>query len=144
MEPKPGTAATISNEPQKKDGSERRRSQRVALRIPVVVIGTDTKGRPFGEVTHTVIVNAHGALVELKAEVGDDDRVLLRNKISGQREPCRVVWFRKGEAGNNTVGLEFQIPAPQFWGIQFPPEDWLKAADSASPKSSEAAPAKPK
>ena len=144
MEPKPGTAAMAANEPDKKDGSERRRSQRVALRIPVVVIGTDTKGRPFGEVTHTVVVNAHGALVELKAEVNDNDRVLLRNKISGQREPCRVVWFRKGDKGSHTVGLEFQIPAPQFWGIQFPPEDWLKAADAAPDTSAETAPAKPK
>jgi hypothetical protein len=121
MDNQPGPAVTV----EEKTGAERRRSQRVALRIPVVVIGTDAHGKPFGEVTHTVIVNAHGALIELKAELNDNDRVLLRNKASGQREPCKVVWFRKGEqGGNNTVGLEFTIPAPQFWGVQFPPEDW--------------------
>jgi hypothetical protein len=127
MEDKPSPAAGVDGP----TGSERRRSQRVALRIPVVVIGTDSHGRPFGEVTHTVVVNAHGALIELKAEVNDNDRVLLRNKTSGQREPCRIVWFRKGEHGTNTVGLEFTIPAPQFWGVQFPPDDWKLAETPA-------------
>ncbi len=105
-------------------GAEKRRSQRVALRVPVVVLGTDRHGKPFGEVTSTVIVNAHGGLVEIKAELNDGQRVLLRNKLSGDREPCRVVWFTPADAGKFHAGLEFLTPAPKFWRVDFPPEDW--------------------
>jgi propanol-preferring alcohol dehydrogenase len=105
-------------------GAEKRRSQRIALRVPVVVIGTDVNGKAFGELTGTVIVNAHGALVELKAVLADNQRVLLRNRLTGQRESCRVVWFRRDESGMNRAGLEFLIPAPHFWGVEFPPETW--------------------
>ncbi|MBI1738688.1 MAG: alcohol dehydrogenase catalytic domain-containing protein [Acidobacteria bacterium] len=94
------------------------------VRIAVIVIGTDRDGKSFGEVTHTMVVNAHGALVELKAELSDGQRVLLRNKQSGERQSCRVVWFRKAEQGINHAGLEFASAAPHFWQVDFPADDW--------------------
>jgi propanol-preferring alcohol dehydrogenase len=120
MEPGPSPGVTL----QEKTKAEKRRSQRLILRISVVVIGSDSDGKPFGEVTHTLIVSAHGALVELKAELNDDQRVLLRNRMSGERQSCRVVWFRRGAEGLNHAGLEFVTPSPKFWRVDFPPDDW--------------------
>ena len=109
---------------QEKSGDDKRRSQRLTLRVAVVVIGSDAHGNPFGELTHTIVVNAHGALVELKAELNDGQRVLLRNKQSGERQSCHVVWFRKAEEGVNHAGLEFESAAPKFWQVDFLPDDW--------------------
>ncbi len=120
MEPDPSSGATC----QEQSGEEKRRSKRVLLRVAVVVIGTDIHGKPFGEVTHTMVVSAHGALVELKAELNDGQRVLLHNKISGERQSCRVVWFRRTKEGTNHAGLEFVTVSPKFWQVDFPPDDW--------------------
>ena len=43
----------------------RRRSQRLFLQVRIVVEGTLANKSPFSEETHTIIVNAHGALVEM-------------------------------------------------------------------------------
>jgi alcohol dehydrogenase, propanol-preferring len=109
---------------QEKVASDKRRSQRLSLRIPVVLIGSDGAGKPFGEVTDTLVVNAHGALIELKTVLRDNQNLLLRNKASGERQSCRVVWFKVGEGGLQTAALEFSTPAPKFWQVNFPPEDW--------------------
>ncbi|MCL4522585.1 MAG: alcohol dehydrogenase catalytic domain-containing protein [Acidobacteria bacterium] len=118
------TPPSPANDLQDTSGAEKRRSQRLLVRVAVIVIGTDREGKSFGEVTHTMVINAHGALVELKAELLDGQRVLLRNKQSGERQSCRVVWFRKAEQGVNHAGLEFTAAAPHFWQVDFPPDDW--------------------
>jgi len=115
---------SADNRPQEKLDDDKRRSHRLTLRVAVVVIGTDAHGNPFGELTHTIVVNAHGGLVELKAELNDGQRVLLRNKQSGERQSCHVVWFRKAEQGVHHAGLEFDTAAPKFWQVDFLPGDW--------------------
>jgi propanol-preferring alcohol dehydrogenase len=120
MEPNPSARNIL----QEKSDEDKRRSHRLTLRVAVEVIGSDPHGNPFGELTHTMVVNAHGALVELKAELKDGQRVLLRNKQSGERQSCHVVWFRKAEQDINHAGLEFETAAPKFWQVDFLPDDW--------------------
>jgi hypothetical protein len=48
---------------------KRRRSKRINARVPVLVHLLDPSKRPVTESTHTVVVNAHGALILLA--VGD-------------------------------------------------------------------------
>lgn len=105
-------------------GAEKRRSQRILLSVPVLVQGKDRTKHDFEEQTHTLVVNAHGALVLVKAELEENQRLLLRNKISGRQEECRVVWFRRAAGEGNHVGIEFASPSPRFWPVDFPPEDW--------------------
>ncbi len=120
MNPDPSPGATSQEE----DSPEKRRSKRLLLRVSVVVIATGSDGKAFGEETHTLIVSAHGALIELKGVLADNQRVLLGHKTSGEKQSCRVVWFRKEETGAHHAALEFVSPAPRFWHVDFPPEDW--------------------
>ncbi|HEY1468807.1 MAG TPA: hypothetical protein VGF61_07170 [Candidatus Acidoferrum sp.] len=49
--------------------SNRRRSQRVLLRIPIQVIARGPDGVHVSESTNTVVVNAHGGLIYLNLPV---------------------------------------------------------------------------
>ena len=105
----------------------KRRSSRVTIDIPVEVYGQGSDGRVFHEETRTVAVNAHGALVLLAAGVGLKQKTLLLHKKTRDEIECRVTYRKETEKGPAEVAIEFTNPAPTFWGIAFPPEDWNRA-----------------
>jgi hypothetical protein len=112
----------------------KRRSSRVAIDMPVVVFGQQVNGKVFREETRTTVVNAHGALIILSAEVDIKPSVLLVNQISKMEAQCRVISQKETERGKSELGVEFVAPQPRFWGIAFPPEDWNNA-DRKMPES---------
>ena len=105
---------------------EKRRSQRLALSVPVVAYRSEKLGLPFSEGTRTLMVSAHGALISLDAKVVADQRLVLKHALSGEEQECRVVFTRgNSRIGPTEVGVEFRQPAPNFWHIAFPPGDWI-------------------
>lgn len=100
----------------------RRRSKRVKIRIAVVVRSQEK--RALSEKTHTLLVNAHGALLLLGIPVSVDKFVVLENPHTGQEILCRVTHVGTQFMGKAQVGIEFIKPAPEFWGISPRPEDW--------------------
>src|SRR5271166_5485910 len=100
--------------------SNRRRSQRVLLRIPVQVIGRGPDRKPFSELTHTAVVNAHGGLIYLTLKVTPGQAVILKNPETSEEQLCRVIRADPGPDGRTEVGLEFVKPAPNFWRVSFP------------------------
>ena len=104
-----------------------RRSQRVVLRVPVLVYRSGKAEPPFFEGTHTLVVSAHGALLGLAADVAPEQRLVLQHSLSGEEQECRIVFTNKKLSGPTEVGIEFQKPAPNFWHIAFPPVDWTRA-----------------
>ena len=63
----------------------RRRSQRLFLQVRIVVEGTLANKSPFSEETHTIIVNAHGALVEMGASLEQGQIVTMRNVRTSEK-----------------------------------------------------------
>lgn len=110
--------------------SNRRRSQRVLLGLPVIVIGQTLDKKPIEEQTRTLVVNAHGALVLLGMKVSIGMQVTLRNGKTNEEVVCRVV-FAGQQMGKAEVGLEFLKPTPNFWHIAFPPADWTPRSPEA-------------
>jgi hypothetical protein len=104
-------------------GSERRRTQRVQIAMPVIVRCKDGKGA-FEEKTLTVSVNANGCLVRIAAQVIRTQKVFLVNPNTTEELPCTVMFLGKKDGGKTEVGLEFAEASPLFWRISFPPEDW--------------------
>src|SRR5713101_5524361 len=102
-------------------GPGARRSQRVYVKVPVRVSGQSKDNTPFQEQTYTLVVSAFGALINLAARVEPGQKLLLENKATGEEQECKVVHVSQGRAD---IGIEFTRPAPQFWQIVFPPEDW--------------------
>jgi len=111
--------------------STQRRSQRILLSIPVVVSGKKSNGAPFTERTRTLVVNAHGALVELREPVLAGQLLQVKNVATNEETGCKVADINPGSGNLPEVGLEFAKPSPHFWRVAFPPADW-------SPRSPEA------
>lgn len=103
--------------------SDRRRTQRVHIAMPIIVRCPDAKP-PFEEKTHTVSVNANGCLLRLQAPVVRTQRLLLVNPQTTEELPCTVMFLGKKDAGKTEVGIEFAEASPLFWRISFPPDDW--------------------
>jgi len=104
----------------------RRRSQRVILSLAVTVRTEDTpQDKSFEEETHTLIVNAHGALIALTAKVVKGQKLRLMNRATKAEQVCRVASVGSTTEGKGQIGIEFLTPAPDFWHISFPPEDWV-------------------
>lgn len=104
--------------------SEKRRSQRIALSIPVVLHRRPPEGPPFSEMTQTLVVNAHGALTALVEKVAPEQNLVMQNTASGEQKDCRVVYIKKELSGPTRVAVEFAQAAPKFWRILDPPADW--------------------
>lgn len=102
----------------------KRRSQRIELSVPVAVHRSPKEGPQFYESTHTLVINAHGALMALGAMVVPRRKLLMQNITSGEQQECRVVHVEKDLTGPTKVAVEFTCPAPRFWRIAYPPADW--------------------
>jgi len=113
----------------------RRRSQRLFLQVPIVVEGQLPNKTKFSENARTVVVNAHGALVELGVTLEQGQVVILRNAVSNERIESTVKLVSRGESGKFNLALEFNSPSPGFWHISFPPEDWSARDLDGSKKS---------
>jgi hypothetical protein len=55
-------------------------------------------------------------------------RLLMQNIASGEQQECRVVHVEKDPTGPTRVAVEFTRPAPRFWRIAYPPDDWTASA----------------
>jgi len=105
--------------------SKARRSQRVYLSVDIEVILQRANQPPFTEDTRTLIVNAHGALILLRASVELGEFVTLRNLKTLAEVTCRVVDLGStNPADPREIGVEFIEPSPRFWRVAFPPVDW--------------------
>jgi hypothetical protein len=102
--------------------TNRRRSQRVILSIPVTVSEESGPG-PFSEETQTLAVNAHGALVMLTARVSQGQKLILKSNTPPNKQTCRVVYVGPTADGRTQIGVEFTEAAPHFWPVAFPPAD---------------------
>jgi hypothetical protein len=102
----------------------RRRSQRVLMQVSVRIRGEDSQGKPVEEETETLAINAHGALVLLKARLTSGCKVFLQHKRTQEEQECHVAFLGPVRSGKAEIGLEFSAPRPSFWRVAFPPEDW--------------------
>jgi hypothetical protein len=115
-----GSVAKLADE----YGSNRRRTQRVKIAIPIAVRIPKANASFYEEATETVVVNAHGCLARLAVPLAQGQQIHIINSKSAEEQACTVVWIGKFNEGKTEVGLEFSEPAQRFWRITFPPEDW--------------------
>jgi hypothetical protein len=97
---------------------ERRRAQRVLLRIRVVV-HVAGKAAPLEGNTHTV--SASGAMLILPEGLAEGTKVTVENPKAQSKIEARVVRPPQMNHEGSLVPIEFDSPSPNFWGIFFPP-----------------------
>ena len=97
---------------------ERRRAQRVLLRIPVQV-HFPGKTQSVPGMTHTVSEN--GAMIVVPDPLSEGTKVTIENPATRQRVDVRVVRPLQITSEGSLVPVEFLAAAPAFWNIIFPP-----------------------
>jgi len=113
------------------DKDAERRSQRVMLKVSVVVLAQGADNKRVSEETRTVTVNAHGAMILLGLKVSIGQLLTLRNSRTGEEASCRVVYLSPHQSEKREVGVDFMKPSPRFWRISFPPSDWTTQSPEA-------------
>ena len=106
-----------------------RRSERVVARVRVQVRRQTDGDALMSEISHTLVVNAHGALIALTMKVQPNELLAIRNWSTAEERQSRVVRVGEEAASQNEVAIEFTEPAPRFWRIDFPPADWRPLQD---------------
>ena len=114
--------------PGSKQWSKNRRSHRIDLHVPILVFRRPGDGPPFYETTHTLVVNAHGALITLADLVARRQLLMVQNTNTGEQQECRVVSVQNELMGPAKVAVEFTKPVPKFWRVAYPPTDWTPDA----------------
>jgi hypothetical protein len=92
-----------------------RSSERVTMRVPVVIYGFAKGSGAFHEETETVIVNSNGALVILKSKLELGDTAFIIHKSSRQEQEVRVAYLDAYSDRETRVGLAFKQPISDFW-----------------------------
>jgi hypothetical protein len=104
-------------------GEERRRSQRVILRVPVTVRMT-VAGKVVVVPAVTVSVNDNGAMLLCKRSLDAQAIVDMENERTNEKIQCRVTRTPMENAEGYLIPVEFAKASPTFWRISFPPRDW--------------------
>jgi len=109
--------------PQLQPAEERRRSQRVMIRIRVTLEMT-LAGKRITLPAVTASVNDHGAMLLCTRNFPVDTRFDLINERTAQKQSCRVTRAALENPQGYLIPVEFAAPAPGFWHISFPPPGW--------------------
>lgn len=97
---------------------ERRRAQRVLLRMPVLM-HLPNRQEPLSAQTHTVSQN--GAMILSPEPLAEGTVIALENPRNQKRVDARVVRPPQVAQGGSLVPVEFTTPSPTFWAVFFPP-----------------------
>jgi hypothetical protein len=108
---KPGLTRPLTSE-------ERRRAQRVLLRVPVRLTIAGKK-QPVEGATHTV--SATGALIVLSEALQQGTKLTIENATTQKKIEAHVARPPQFSPEGSLVAVEFATPGPNFWNVFFPP-----------------------
>jgi len=108
-----------------------RRSSRISITIPLELRGENPDGTETRAAATTKYVNKHGALLLTEQFYPADSDVTIYIPHFEREQLCRVVWVseREDKAGLYSLGIALQ-DAENFWGVQFPPDDWIPSTQA--------------
>lgn len=113
-------------------GVQKRRSERVLLRIPIEVKGIDAAGKAFKEVTTTLVINRGGARISMKHVLKADTGITITNLQTEITCPFRVVGMAGQTHGEGPeCSVECLKEKLNFWGIMFPEKMTAKGVPPA-------------
>ena len=103
----------------------RRRSPRLFLQVRVLLECKLPGQDLFSAEAQTVVVNAHGALIEVGTALKQGQVVSMKNVRTGEAVQCTVKLVSPAPSGKFSTAFEFAQPNPNFWRISFPPEEYI-------------------
>jgi len=108
----------------------RRRSERVVLRVPLQLSAKMPDGKRISIEAHSLVVNAHGGLLDIGMKMLKGQQVILSNPKTEKVASGKIVRAEASGEGRFAVAFEFELPVPSFWPVSFPPADWSLIAEA--------------
>jgi hypothetical protein len=141
-----GAASPAASAPTLREQAKPRSSPRISIRIPVMAYGWSHDEISFHEDTTTLLVNASGGLITLKAQVAVGGTIFVVNKSTQTEQECRVAYVGPEFEGKLRVGFAFKRQAPSFWKldrrevrVSKPIKVWVRGKDRTGHKYSQSA-----
>ncbi len=111
--------------------ANRRRSQRILIRIPVRIAAPQGTDPVFKEESSTLAISAHGALILMTERTKKGQRLILSNVHTGSSAECVVAHIGDIHESRTQIGVAFVLPSATFWHVHFPPTDWTSRHQDA-------------
>lgn len=96
----------------------------MVLQMTVRIVAETVLRAIVEEEARTLVVNAHGGLLETSWELKVGQPLVLVNPKNGVRQASRVVRVEDSQSELFVVAFEFDEPNPRFWPVTFPPSNW--------------------
>ncbi|MGO9640820.1 MAG: hypothetical protein ACLP1Y_05900 [Candidatus Acidiferrales bacterium] len=107
-------------------GEDRRRSQRVMIRVSVT-LKFQIVAKTVTVSAHTVSVNDHGAMLLCPRVLEAGTHLAITNDTTRREVAGHVTRAPRDTVEGYFIPVEFLEPAADFWQITFPPSDWKQA-----------------
>ena len=106
-----------------------RRTLRLTISIPVVILGVDADGNSFSESIHTQVINEHGGEIAMAHRLAVGTEVSVENRAMGVVAKAIVMSSGgKYHARDLHPVVLRLLEAKNVWGIIFQPDDWRPVA----------------
>ncbi|HWZ96135.1 MAG TPA: hypothetical protein VN025_00060 [Candidatus Dormibacteraeota bacterium] len=79
---------------------------------------------------HSLVVNAHGGLLDVGMELLRGQHIILNNSGTGKAATGTILRVEGLQDGRFSVAFEFEFPSPSFWPVVFPPSDWTSSTEA--------------
>jgi hypothetical protein len=101
---------------------ERRRGERVLIRVAIQIHGTGKDGKPVHAPAEAVVVNRNGALLRAPQPLKPGSTLEVLQGSQVKPLVFRIIWCSdRQREGRFDVGVELLEPCAELWGIRFPP-----------------------
>ena len=99
-----------------RDGSDRRKAQRLVLHLAVGIKGKSPDGAPIEETVEAVAASQNGALLKSKTDLSVGSLITVHNSQNGKDGNFKVVWTAPLPLeGMWNIGLELQGGKSPLW-----------------------------
>jgi hypothetical protein len=125
-----------------------RRSTRIPKTVPITVMGVDSSRGPYREDVSTVAVSCHGCRFESKHDMPINSWVMLElpaRENSGETVSARglVKWVKPPQDDRGVYETAIELnDTGNIWGVETPPQDWMKFCESHSDQANSSRTAK--
>lgn len=99
----------------------KRRSDRISVKLPVIIRGTDAAGKDFMEAARTEVIARHGAKILCQRKLVPQQEISVHCLMTGEESDARVVGQVRVDAEGIYYGLEILDSEADLWGVEFPP-----------------------
>ena len=108
--------------------SKQRRSDRIAVQLPIIISGTDVMGKDFVEAARTVLIARYGAKLLCQRKLSPQLEIVIHCLMTSEDAHARVVGQVRDSAEGIYYGVELLDQDIDLWGVEFPPVELSQSA----------------